>query len=84
MTVVLNTWLVLQGILALPQTIAPAGYGPSSTVLIGSWVLLLAEALLIAEVNVKVRTIPFIFHSQRPSIWQGLVITTPVLLRWHA
>jgi len=42
------------GILALPQTIASTGYAPSSAVLTCSWMLLLAEALLIAEVNVQI------------------------------
>ena len=42
------------GILALPQTIAPAGIGPSSAVLVACWTLLVCEALLLAEVNVAV------------------------------
>lgn len=42
------------GILALPAAVAPAGFWPSSTVLIAAWTLLLGEALLIAEVNVAI------------------------------
>ena len=42
------------GILALPETIAPAGIGPSSAVLVGCWALLVCEALLLAEVNVAI------------------------------
>ncbi|KAK3246605.1 hypothetical protein CYMTET_43864 [Cymbomonas tetramitiformis] len=42
------------GILALPAAVAPAGFGPSSTVLLAAWTLLLGEALLIAEVNVAI------------------------------
>ena len=40
------------GVLALPETVSPAGIGPSSVVLFLCWGLLLAEALLLAEVNV--------------------------------
>jgi len=42
------------GILALPETVAPAGIGPSSVVLCACWALLACEALLLAEVNVAV------------------------------
>ena len=42
------------GILALPETVAPAGFGPSSVVLCACWALLACEALPLAEVNVAV------------------------------
>ena len=42
------------GILALPETVAPAGIGPSSAVLVACWGLLVCEALLLAEVNVAI------------------------------
>ena len=41
------------GVLALPETVSPAGIGPSSVVLFGCWGLLVCEALLLAEVNVS-------------------------------
>ena len=37
--------------LALPEVTAPAGFGPTAVGLVGIWVLLAAEALLMAEVN---------------------------------
>ncbi|CAI5936527.1 unnamed protein product [Closterium sp. NIES-64] len=40
------------GVLALPSETAPAGFFPSSMVLIGCWAFLVLEALLLAEVNV--------------------------------
>ncbi|GJP52358.1 hypothetical protein CLOM_g11481 [Closterium sp. NIES-68] len=40
------------GVLALPSETAPAGFFPSSTVLIGCWAFLVLQALLLAEVNV--------------------------------
>lgn len=40
--------------LALPSVTAPAGYGPTATLLVGLWGLLTAEALLLAEVNLSV------------------------------
>ena len=39
------------GMLALPSVSAPAGFGPTATLLVGLWGLLTAEALLIAEVG---------------------------------
>ncbi|CAI5482515.1 unnamed protein product [Closterium sp. Yama58-4] len=41
------------GVLALPSETAPAGFFPSSMVLIGCWAFLVLEALLLAEVNVS-------------------------------
>lgn len=43
------------GILALPAVAAPAGFGPSTAVLVGCWLLLSLDALLIAEVNLSIR-----------------------------
>mmetsp|Transcript_8440 Transcript_8440/g.31117 ORF Transcript_8440/g.31117 Transcript_8440/m.31117 type:complete len:621 (-) Transcript_8440:2985-4847(-) len=40
------------GILALPVETAPAGFWPSASLLMGSYVFLSLEALLIAEVNI--------------------------------
>ena len=42
------------GMLALPSFTAPAGLGPSTTLLVATWGLLTLEALLIAEVNLAV------------------------------
>eukprot|EP01024_Parvocaulis_polyphysoides_P055679 TRINITY_DN5736_c1_g2_i1.p1 TRINITY_DN5736_c1_g2~~TRINITY_DN5736_c1_g2_i1.p1 ORF type:complete len:520 (+),score=37.80 TRINITY_DN5736_c1_g2_i1:72-1562(+) len=43
------------GILALPTVSAEPGFFPSASVLIGCWAVLSLEALLIAEVNLKLR-----------------------------
>jgi len=42
------------GVLALPATVAPAGFLPSTAVLTGCWAFLLVQALLLAEVCVAV------------------------------
>lgn len=44
------------GMLALPAVSAPAGIAPTSAALVGIWVLLTLDALLIAEVNLAART----------------------------
>ena len=44
------------GMLALPAVSAPAGIAPTSAALVGIWVLLTVDALLIAEVNLAART----------------------------
>jgi tyrosine-specific transport protein len=41
------------GMLALPEVTAPAGFGPTAAGLIATWALLVAEALLMAEVNLE-------------------------------
>ncbi|OEL13658.1 hypothetical protein BAE44_0025324 [Dichanthelium oligosanthes] len=43
------------GILAVPQRTAPAGFIPSAACMVTCWVFLVAEALLIAEINVHLR-----------------------------
>ncbi|PRW20529.1 tyrosine-specific transport -like [Chlorella sorokiniana] len=44
------------GMLALPAVSAPAGIAPTSAALVGIWVLLTLDALLMAEVNLAART----------------------------
>lgn len=41
------------GMLALPEVTAPAGFGPTAAGLVATWALLVAEALLMAEVNLE-------------------------------
>jgi tyrosine-specific transport protein len=41
------------GMLALPEVTAPAGFGPTAVGLVATWALLVAEALLMAEVNLE-------------------------------
>ncbi|CAL4921812.1 unnamed protein product [Urochloa decumbens] len=43
------------GILAVPQSTAPAGFIPSAACMVTCWAFLVAEALLIAEINVHLR-----------------------------
>ncbi|TKV97050.1 hypothetical protein SEVIR_9G470000v4 [Setaria viridis] len=43
------------GILAVPQRTAPAGFIPSAACMVTCWAFLVAEALLIAEINVHLR-----------------------------
>ncbi|KAE8821064.1 tyrosine-specific transport protein-like [Hordeum vulgare] len=43
------------GILAVPQSTAPAGFVPSAVCMVVCWAFLVAEALLIAEINVHLR-----------------------------
>ncbi|KAG0551890.1 hypothetical protein BDA96_01G462100 [Sorghum bicolor] len=43
------------GILAVPQRTAPAGFVPSAACMVTCWAFLVAEALLIAEINVHLR-----------------------------
>ena len=43
------------GILALPSIAAPAGFLPSAATMVACWVLLAAEALLLADINLAVR-----------------------------
>ncbi|KAL6649601.1 hypothetical protein ACP70R_013825 [Stipagrostis hirtigluma subsp. patula] len=43
------------GILAVPQRTAPAGFIPSATCMITCWAFLVAEALLLVEINVHLR-----------------------------
>ena len=43
------------GILALPAVTAPAGFLPSTATMVGVWMLLAAEALLLAEANLAIR-----------------------------
>jgi len=40
------------GVLALPATVAPAGFVPSSATMLLCWAVLLVDALLLAEVNI--------------------------------
>jgi tyrosine-specific transport protein len=43
------------GVLALPAFTVKAGFVPSSAVLLGAWVFMVATGLLIAEVNLNSR-----------------------------
>ncbi|CAN6290004.1 unnamed protein product [Urochloa humidicola] len=43
------------GILAVPQSTAPAGFIPSAACMVTCWAFLVAEALLIVEINVHLR-----------------------------
>ncbi|XP_047086120.1 tyrosine-specific transport system-like [Lolium rigidum] len=43
------------GILAVPQSTAPAGFVPSAVCMVTCWAFLVAEALLLAEINVHLR-----------------------------
>uniref|UniRef100_A0A0D9VRZ9 Tyrosine-specific transport protein n=1 Tax=Leersia perrieri TaxID=77586 RepID=A0A0D9VRZ9_9ORYZ len=43
------------GILAVPQSTAPAGFVPSAACMITCWAFLLIEALLLVEINVHLR-----------------------------
>lgn len=43
------------GILAVPQSTAPAGFVPSAVCMIVCWAFLVTEALLLAEINVHLR-----------------------------
>ncbi|GJN30917.1 hypothetical protein PR202_gb19263 [Eleusine coracana subsp. coracana] len=43
------------GILAVPQRTAPAGFVPSAACMVTCWAFLVAEALLLAEINVYLR-----------------------------
>ncbi|CAN6307253.1 unnamed protein product [Urochloa humidicola] len=43
------------GIRAVPQSTAPAGFIPSAACMVTCWAFLVAEALLIAEINVHLR-----------------------------
>ncbi|KAL6644743.1 hypothetical protein ACP70R_016351 [Stipagrostis hirtigluma subsp. patula] len=43
------------GILAVPQRTAPAGFIPSATCMVTCWAFLVAEALLLVEINVHLR-----------------------------
>ncbi|XP_062210619.1 uncharacterized protein LOC133912073 isoform X3 [Phragmites australis] len=43
------------GILAVPQRTAPAGFIPSAACMITCWAFLVAEALLLVEINVRLR-----------------------------
>ena len=42
------------GTLALPAAAAPAGFIPASTALVGCWLFLFVEALLLVEVSVRI------------------------------
>ena len=44
------------GILALPAVTAPAGFVPSAATMVAVWALLAAEAMLLAESNLAIRT----------------------------
>ncbi|TVU47704.1 hypothetical protein EJB05_07311 [Eragrostis curvula] len=43
------------GILAVPQSTAPAGFVPSAACMVTCWAFLVAEALLLVEINVYLR-----------------------------
>uniref|UniRef100_A0ACD5XE47 Uncharacterized protein n=1 Tax=Avena sativa TaxID=4498 RepID=A0ACD5XE47_AVESA len=43
------------GILAVPQSTAPAGFVPSAVCMVTCWAFLVTEALLLAEINVHLR-----------------------------
>ncbi|GJN08440.1 hypothetical protein PR202_ga26356 [Eleusine coracana subsp. coracana] len=43
------------GILAVPERTAPAGFVPSAACMVTCWAFLVAEALLLAEINVNLR-----------------------------